>query len=108
MPDPLAELTQALLKFACYLQSIFTGAFAYAQFAAKNLCAAWYPLVILTLIPVLKLEIPHHWAVAYLLVYCVVAGWVCISEPSAPKKHIESAMPAAGFMRTIKIDSTSR
>jgi len=98
----IGDLTQALLKFLCYLQRIFVDTYVYAKFALKNLCIAWYPLAILTLIPVFKVEIPDYSSVLYLLAYCLISAWVCASEPTSPKKSGKSQ--ETGFMRNVRID----
>ena len=102
------EAINTVMKFVNYLESVVENTWNYILFALGNLCVAWYPLAILTLIPT-WVKIPRELAVAYLTAYCIIAGWMCAVKP---EKKGDKPLDDAGkttnmtsrFMHSIKID----
>jgi len=105
MDCDIDEATQAVLRFLYYLGGIVCDTYNYIRFALNNLIIAWYPLAVLTLVPVFWTRIPPNLAVAYLAAYCAAAGWVCVTEPRQKKKLMECEISPTKFMRNIKIDT---
>jgi len=83
------------------------GGIGYGSKATKILPRPWYLTTVLTLVPVLKGRI--EWAVSFLALYCLSAGWLCwwIATQKKPQKKIEDeepkAMGAKIFFSNIKI-----